>query len=213
MTRKFQTSEKQSIQQALMDKGRQLFARNGLKRTSIAELTHAAGIGQGSFYLFYDSKEELYFDVLEREERVIGQAIQDLLLTRNLTRQRLKQVLAEGLALLLKNDLIRNMLENNEYQQIIRKLPEDRFQGHLTAENRLIAEAVKQFQKTGRLKNIKPAVLRGLLHALFLMHLHRNEIGPVVFPDLLQFLLDAAADELGTTGPRNGSVAGAAYLE
>ena len=31
-------------------------------------ITNTAGIAQGTFYNFFDSKEELYFEILEQEE-------------------------------------------------------------------------------------------------------------------------------------------------
>ena len=37
----------------------------GMKKTSVEQLTKAVGIAKGSFYKFYESKEMLFFAVLE----------------------------------------------------------------------------------------------------------------------------------------------------
>ena len=37
----------------------------GMKKTSVEQLTKAVGIAKGSFYKFYESKEVLFFAVLE----------------------------------------------------------------------------------------------------------------------------------------------------
>ena len=68
MSRSFSDQEKNMIRTVLLEKGRELFARHGLKKTAVGELTAAAGIAQGSFYVFFNSKEELYFEILEMEE-------------------------------------------------------------------------------------------------------------------------------------------------
>ncbi|MCY8267901.1 TetR/AcrR family transcriptional regulator, partial [Bacillus haynesii] len=68
---KFTEKEKEAIRSALVQSGRELFAKLGLKKTSVGELTASAGIAQGSFYTFFDSKEELYFEILQQEEQKI----------------------------------------------------------------------------------------------------------------------------------------------
>jgi len=69
MTRSFSDAEKRDITKQLLSRGKELFERYGLKKTSVEELTRAVGIGQGSFYIFFDSKEELFFEILDAEER------------------------------------------------------------------------------------------------------------------------------------------------
>lgn len=60
---KFSDTEKEMIRQKLMQEGERLFASYGIKKVSIDEIVHAAGIAKGSFYSFYPSKEHLYMDI------------------------------------------------------------------------------------------------------------------------------------------------------
>ncbi|MEC1287550.1 TetR/AcrR family transcriptional regulator, partial [Bacillus paralicheniformis] len=75
---KFTEKEKEAIRSALVQSGRELFAQLGLKKTSVGELTASAGIAQGSFYTFFDSKEELYFEILQQEEKKIRAQLEAL---------------------------------------------------------------------------------------------------------------------------------------
>jgi AcrR family transcriptional regulator len=43
----------------LMDAAAKVFAQKGLAQTTVADITSAAGVGKGTFYLSFDSKEEL----------------------------------------------------------------------------------------------------------------------------------------------------------
>ena len=212
MAKKFKSREKEIIKKTLLEQGRRLFARNGLKQTSVSQLTRAAGIGQGSFYIFHDSKEDLYFEILEREEDEISRALHELLQEPGLTRRRLKQIIFQSLEMLQANDLIRNLLENDEYQQIIRKIPEDKVRKHLDNETRLVAAAVNHHQEAGRLNKIKPSVLRGLFHGLFILYLHSSDIGEAVFPEMMELLIGAISDELACKGARNSSLGESPYL-
>ncbi len=69
MAKHFTSSEKSAIQEELLEKGKDLFSRYGLKKTTISDLTTAVGIAKGTFYHFFDSKEILYFEIFLREER------------------------------------------------------------------------------------------------------------------------------------------------
>ena len=64
MPKAFAEHEKTIIRQQLHEKGQQLFALHGLKKTSVDDLVQAVGISKGAFYLFYASKEELLLEIL-----------------------------------------------------------------------------------------------------------------------------------------------------
>ena len=71
MSRGFNEREKQVITNSLIEQGRILFSKLGFQKTSILEITKNVGIAQGTFYKFFNSKEELYFVILEMEEEKI----------------------------------------------------------------------------------------------------------------------------------------------
>jgi AcrR family transcriptional regulator len=50
---------------ALLKVGERLFAQNGYRDVSIKDITGAAGLGMGSFYTYFGSKEELYSAILD----------------------------------------------------------------------------------------------------------------------------------------------------
>lgn len=62
----FTDREKQGIAKVLVDTAEELFATQGLKKTSLEELVGPARIAKGSFYAFFDSKEALYLEVMLR---------------------------------------------------------------------------------------------------------------------------------------------------
>ena len=211
MPREFNSREKTEITRALNEKGRKLFAKYGLKRTRIEELTRAAGISQGAFYRFYGSKEELYFDILEHEEQKLGERIMTALGEKELTRFRFREIMRLAFELFQANPFLVNFVENNDYQQIVRKIPEERLKNHMRSETRMITAAIEQHQANGCLKMVTPEVLGGLFYAVFLLYLHREEIGREVFPDVISLLTDIMADGLATKGRKIGFSKKATY--
>ena len=69
MPKGFTEHEKELIRKRLLKEGYKQFSAYGLKKTNIEELAEAAKISKGAFYLFYESKEALFMDVVEVAEQ------------------------------------------------------------------------------------------------------------------------------------------------
>jgi len=54
------------VRQEILDAAEGLFARYGFKKTSVDDVAGAARIGKGSVYLHFDSKEDLFAEVVRR---------------------------------------------------------------------------------------------------------------------------------------------------
>ena len=61
----FTAYETEQLRKALLKATRRCAVTLGMKKTSVDQLTKAVGIAKGSFYKFYESKEMLFFAVLE----------------------------------------------------------------------------------------------------------------------------------------------------
>ncbi len=61
----FTDFETEQLRKALLKETRRCAVTLGMKKTSVDQLTKAVGIAKGSFYKFYESKEMLFFAVLE----------------------------------------------------------------------------------------------------------------------------------------------------
>lgn len=203
MGRPFNESEKEAIKNNLLEKGRDLFARKELRKTSVGELTRAVGIAQGSFYAFYNFKEELYFEILESEEKQISAIIEKNLHLIEMTRGEFKQFLLQTIDLIISNPFLKKMLDEKNYRALISKIPEGKFQKHLQEEYQFTDRLVNKFQEQEHMRQIKPEILSGLLYALFLLQLHRDEIGKEVFPEMFEFLIDIISDTLINNGKKN----------
>ncbi len=55
--------------EALLAVGEKLFSKGGYRHVSVRDITESAGLGLGSFYTYFPSKETLYSEILDRAER------------------------------------------------------------------------------------------------------------------------------------------------
>lgn len=189
--RGFTEQEKELIRTSLLQKGRELFSNFGLKKTSIKDLTDSVGIAQGSFYLFYQSKEELYFRVLEQEEDMIKKAIvHDLTLP--MTADGLTKFLLKGIELISEHVLIQRLYFQGELELLVRKLPQEVMEAHINQDNDLLTPLLQGIE----IKQEQMETIGGAIRAFFIMALHKKEIGEEHYNSTLEFLARAIANQI-----------------
>ena len=76
---RFRENEKERIYSKLLTEGERLFTTHGIKKVTIDDLVKAAGIAKASFYTFYESKEYLYLDIVQRIQQKIFAELNALL--------------------------------------------------------------------------------------------------------------------------------------
>ncbi len=75
----FSEKEKEQIRKRLLEKASEQMLEKGIKNTNISELAKMVGIGKGTFYHFFSSKEMLVMEVMSRWRREKLEAFQQLL--------------------------------------------------------------------------------------------------------------------------------------
>lgn len=178
MPRAFSDTEKTQLRAALLEHGRQLLATYGMRKTNVEDLTNAVGISKGAFYLFFDSKEELFFTLFEQFEADYQTELLQIAAQPAATaRAQIANFLDRAFALWRSNPLFRHF-GRDEYEALVRRLPPERIAAALHSDERFVASLLEQWRDQGLLMTIEPAVFTGLMRALFFVSLHADEIGP-----------------------------------
>ncbi len=194
MTKAFGDKEKALIRSKLIEKGKELFARYGLRKTSIEDLTKAVGIAQGSYYNFFQSKEELYFEIMEQEEQYMkSRLLSTHQVEENLTRQSLEAFLTDAFGMIDESTFIKKLMNGEDYELLVRKLPEERIAKHIETDSDILTPMITMWQKQGAVIDRKPEVIGGLLRAVFTLALHKKEIGEDIFQEVLELLIELIA--------------------
>jgi TetR/AcrR family fatty acid metabolism transcriptional regulator len=58
--------EKSDVKEKIIEASTRLFLANGYRGTSVKEITEAAGIGRGTLYWYFKSKEEILITIFQR---------------------------------------------------------------------------------------------------------------------------------------------------
>ncbi len=194
MVRGFSEEERSRIHSQILDAARTTLAAEGYMKVTIRSLAQAVGISVGTFYLFFASKEELLFAVLEREEQVLKQQLfSEGLLKEPLTRRSLADFLQKAFTLAHQNPIIRQAVNAQVYQKMTAGISPETMAAHAAQDQMDLTPLLKHWRHQGRLTSVDDAVLSGALRAVFLLSLHEDVIGAPVFEDVVSFWINALA--------------------
>lgn len=190
MPKGFSEREKERIRAGLLTQGQALFGAHGLRKTNVEDLTKAIGISKGAFYLFYDSKEALFFEIIKQFEQEFRVTIlHDAWQPGMSARQHVKMVFTRALTSWKTHPLLRSFGQE-DYAYLLRKLPEERMQAEILDDDRFASELIAQWQRAGIVITGDPKVVAGLLRAMFFVSLHQPEFNQDVYPQMFDLLLD-----------------------
>ncbi|MFZ5642920.1 MAG: TetR/AcrR family transcriptional regulator [Bacillota bacterium] len=193
---KFTENEKEQIRRCLLDKGKELFIQYGLSKTSIDDLVQACGIAKGSFYKFFSSKEELFYIILQNQEEVTNRLIGGHLQENLPPKELISSFLHMAFELADENPLLKQWFKDGESERIKRKLPKHLikdFSEHNAKKGIAFIQALIQ---RGVLRQQDPEVINGVLHAILLLRIHKEELGKDLFPQIMDVIIDYIAGGL-----------------
>ncbi|KRQ87840.1 HTH-type transcriptional regulator MtrR [Caloramator mitchellensis] len=188
----FTDYEKEIIREKLILSAKECLKKYGVKKTTVDELSKMAGISKGAFYIFFESKEALFFEVLEDfQKNIFKDAFKDL----DSYSKDYKYLFTEtifNLIISVKNSFIINIIKNNEIELIYRKLPEKVLLKHDDFDEALANHMIEKFNLENKIdKNVLVAVLR----AIFMTLLHEREIGNN-FDEAIKILIEGLANSI-----------------
>lgn len=193
MPKAFSEHEKATIRAQMREKGKKLFEKQGLKKTSVDELTEAVGISKGAFYLFYESKEELFLEILEELEADLRSQIFNLSIhPQEDARQLLAGLLNSALLNWDRYPLLKSF-GRAEFEYLARKLPPERIQAHANGDNEFVNDFVKHIKREGIPVKTSPRVITNLMKGLFFVSLHRDDLGEPGYLETMSVLTDLVA--------------------
>lgn len=193
MPKAFSEHEKETIRVQMREKGKKLFEKQGLKKTSVDDVTEAVGISKGAFYLFYESKEELFLEILEDLETDFRSRIFDFSISpKENARKLLAKLLKSALLTWDRYPLLKNF-GMTEYEYLARKLPPERIQAHANRDNEFVRDFIKKIKHEGIAVKASPRLVSNLMKSLFFVSLHRDELGENDYVETMEVLADLVA--------------------
>lgn len=199
MPPKFTDAERTRITDALLSAGYELFTTQGLRKTSMDELAGRAGIAKSSFYVFFESKEHLYHELLIRQAPEIGRKWVPVAHETPDAYTGVINMFTNGWETAATDPLYRRLLNHPEDLEMVhrRVLTDDeheRIRPHVLEP---LTEFIEYWQREGQLVDADPMVVIGLIRAVSLIVQHADEFGDQ-YPQVAELLKHVVATGLTT---------------
>ncbi len=196
------TDEKRAqVRESLREAGRELFVRYGVRKTTISELTESAGIGTGTFYRFYDSKEDLYVDILEQyNEALIPRLLRESVETYDDPEQAIAALLNVTLDEFESNPLLQRILAENEVDHLRNSVSDEKLQEERTHSMGFFLPYITDWYDKGKVVGPDPETVAETIRAVSRIALQKEQIGEKRYPKVRDTLVAAVASGLTRGG-------------
>lgn len=161
---RFTEQEKHIIEQRLLEEGERLFTIYGMKKVTIDDIVKAVNIAKASFYKFYEGKEYLFLDIVQKEQKEIFDAL-DIVIRESKAKtdgDKVKEVFAAVSVLMRKYPLLAR-IDEDTVDIIARKVSKERL-ANFSGQG---FDAVKAMEKNGIHFRYSTQVVSQLFQALY----------------------------------------------
>lgn len=194
---RFTDAKRERVRETLHETGRELFGRHGLRKTTIEELTEPAEIATGTFYQFYDSKEELYIEILKEYSREFGPR----LLRNSFEAHDDPEDAIEAFLKLLTNEfesnpLIHQVIVEDEFNRIKAQYAEQKREAEREHDVTYLLPHIEQWYDDGRMSGPDPETIARAIESVAYITLHEEDIGEDHYSAVRDTLIAAVADGL-----------------
>jgi len=193
MPRAFSEHEKEILRAQMREKGKRLFEKQGLKKTSVDELTEAVGISKGAFYLFYESKEELFLEILEQLEKEIQTKILEFTIQPKSDTKKSVNDLLKTFLLTRDTYPLLKKLGKPEFEYLVRKVPPEWALKHANKDEEFINQFIRKIKQEGIVVKASPRVVSNLIKTLFFVGLYLEELGQEAYEETLEVMINMVA--------------------
>ena len=188
----FTEEQNETIRRDLIREARCCGVTVGMRKTSVEQLTEAVGISKGSFYKFFDSKELLFFAVLEDIHTECFAAAQKSLQENAAIDPASRTAAAILAACRWLSETKAFVFIENDAEFLLHRLPEEVKTAHYHDDETHIRQLLEKYDLApNRGISLAAATVRGLILTVS----HKEQIGEL-YPQVLETLVYGACREL-----------------
>ncbi len=161
----------------ILESARKIFAYFGIKKTTVDEIARKAGIGKGTIYNYYKSKDELFTAVIKREEQELKKLILEEIKKTEDPKEQLKSFILTKLKHLYNLKNFYRITEEALYE--VYPETETIIKGYYEFEKKELAKILKNginkkiFKSVNIMKTVK--IIMDVMHSLELFWLRNKD--------------------------------------
>jgi len=194
MPKTLSESERAYIKERLKVEAAKCLATYGIRKTTIDELVKRVGIPKGTFYLFYESKERLLFEVImEFDQNAQTQLIQEVSALSGVPDVDTFTDIILRFYRQIDDSFLPRLMQDGELEYFMRTVPPELSRQHAERDREAMKRMIASFPG---IRQDRAEVFSAAFRGVFLTLLMKDEIGADVFEDALRVLIRGVALQL-----------------
>ncbi|GFZ33290.1 TetR family transcriptional regulator [Clostridium zeae] len=171
--------------------GRDLFSSKGFKDTNVSDITKMAGIGVGTFYNYYASKEKLFLELFLEENAKLKRSIMETVDLNDEPLKLIKQLMLLNINGMNSNPILSEWYNRDVFDKVELLYREENGNNNVDFIYGSFSEIIKKWQAEGKMRDdIDCDLIMAFFISLINMDTHKEEIGIQHFPHILDYLAD-----------------------
>jgi AcrR family transcriptional regulator len=174
------TADRENMEDRIIDGWDRLLARYGYRKLTMDDLASEVGIGKGTIYLYFRSKEDLVYSHIDRVVRHLIERLKRVLRSTLSPDDKLREMIA--LRVIFRFDAVQGFPESlSEMFRDFRAGVLERREHYFKEEAKVFAAALRQGQRAGVFRNTDQVTTASAIlaatNSLLPFHLSARELG------------------------------------
>ena len=130
----------------ILQMARKLFARYGLKKTSMDDIAAEAKIGKATIYYYFKSKQEIFRTVVDREWAILKNAVREATSKEISPQRKLRAFILTRISYMHELVNLYNVIKNNVTELLpdLEKIRESHFMEEMNVIKEILSEGVRK---------------------------------------------------------------------
>ncbi len=167
-----------------------LFSSNGFKDTNVSDITKTLGIGIGTFYKYYSSKENLFMEIFLKQNEALKKNIMESVDLDEDPLKLVKDIIAKNLDGMKANPILREWYNKDLFSRLEKDFYEhEGLKSINEIMNSSILDLIKKWKAEGKIRDdIEDDMLLAIFNSIPYIDIHKEELGVQHFPRILEYL-------------------------
>jgi AcrR family transcriptional regulator len=193
---RFSNDKREEVRENIQKASINLFSKYGIKKTTIDDIVKMAGIGKGTFYLFYPSKEDLLFELIKKGYSPRSEFLQKLEGADKIDKKDFKDAFKAMIKKLSENPLLPMLYQSGDEEYLVHIISNKKLDEHTKDDEYFIQVLIQILCQKGFNPQRSPEVINGLFHLIWLSVIYRDDISKDGFNEIEDLITDMVCTQL-----------------
>jgi AcrR family transcriptional regulator len=176
----------------IFNAARELFYSKGFKDTNVSDIANMAGIGVGTFYNYYSSKEKLFLEVYFKENEDHKKHLLESMNLNDDPVAMITKMVAKNASEMNSNLILKEWYNKDLFSKLEQYFRE---QGGIESFDERMhsgeAELIRKWKTEGKMRlDIDDEMIIAIFNSILYIDIHKTEIGIQHFPKILFYITE-----------------------